>query len=363
LARRYLESNGYIHYDYGGNGGGTEVSLMVLDHFLYTGDMRVLQRYMPIVVATLDFFRQHYANRTEDGKLVLFPTQALETYWCAYEGTGGNDTWTPPYFDGTVGDPAARSNCIVNDHPTVAALHVLLEKVLALPPTSTTPQQRAQWAALQGILPLLPVTMENGYLSVSPYGSYPVNGALHNSETPEMYSTHPYRYFSVGRSLLGTKRSLLPALNCLQHGAKVRRTCANAGGNSGWNQGVINAALLGDAITAAAHVLDRALTAPATGYRFQGYAPHEQDYEPSADHFANMNTALNWMLLAPADDGVGSAVLLGAWPCAWDADFRLAAPHNTTVEGTFRDGTMVRLVVTPPSRRPFVHLASCQATG
>ena len=31
-----LESNGYIHYDYGGNGGGTEVSMMILDHYAYT---------------------------------------------------------------------------------------------------------------------------------------------------------------------------------------------------------------------------------------------------------------------------------------------------------------------------------------
>jgi hypothetical protein len=29
-------------------------------------------------------------------------------------------------------------------------------------------------------------------------------------------------------------------------------------------------------------VLQRAKTAPAKGYRFQGFAPHEQDYEPSA---------------------------------------------------------------------------------
>ena len=69
------------------------------------------------------FFQNHHRNRTSDGELVIWPTQALETYWCAW----------PPRFDGTVGDPNATSNCIVNDHPTVVALHVLLEKVLALP--------------------------------------------------------------------------------------------------------------------------------------------------------------------------------------------------------------------------------------
>lgn len=36
-------------------------------------------------------------------------------------------------------------------------------------------------------------------------------------------------------------------------------------------------------------VLERAATAPAAGYRFIGFAPHMQDFDPSADHFANMN--------------------------------------------------------------------------
>ena len=40
----YLESTGYIHYDYGGNAGGTEVSMMILDHYLYTQDEEVLKR-------------------------------------------------------------------------------------------------------------------------------------------------------------------------------------------------------------------------------------------------------------------------------------------------------------------------------
>jgi alpha-L-fucosidase 2 len=84
--------------------------------------------------------------------------------------------------------------------------------------------------------------------------------------------------------------------------------------------------------------------------------------EPSADQFANMNSALNWMLLQPADDDglTGSSIAFGAWPCSWDADFKLAAPLNTTVEGVFKDGKLVSLTVTPPSRRSSVHVQPCQ---
>ena len=56
---RYLEANGYIHYDYGGNAGGTEVALMILDHYEYTQDLAALQRYWPIVNLTLVQWRRH----------------------------------------------------------------------------------------------------------------------------------------------------------------------------------------------------------------------------------------------------------------------------------------------------------------
>ena len=42
------------------------------------------------------------------------------------------------------------------------------------------------------------------------------------------------------------------------------------------------------------------------------------------------------MLLSPADDGLaaGGALLFPAWPCAWDADFKLRAPRASgQIEG------------------------------
>ena len=152
--------------------------MMILDHWMYTQNKTALVRYFPILAATLDFFSHHHKNRTADGEMVIWPTQALETYWCAWK----------PFFNAATNE----SNCIVNDHPTVAALHVLCERALTqLPADVGTTEQRAQWTDMQKILPPLPVTIENGIESVSPYGSYPINNALHNGETPELYSVHP----------------------------------------------------------------------------------------------------------------------------------------------------------------------------
>ena len=46
----------------------------------------------------------------------------------------------------------------------------------------------------------------------------------------------------------------------------------------------------------------------------------------------------------------GKIRLLPAWPDEWDVDFKLHAPHRTTVEGIYRSGKMAQLEVTPKER-------------
>lgn len=52
--------------------GGPEVSMMILDHYDYTQNATALARYFPIVSLTIDFFRQHYKNRTAAGATSQF---------------------------------------------------------------------------------------------------------------------------------------------------------------------------------------------------------------------------------------------------------------------------------------------------
>lgn len=73
-----------------------------------------------------------------------------------------------------------------------------------------------------------------------------INRAPLITQSPELYAVHPARYLSLGRSLVGG-RDATPALNCLKLGGAIRQTCANAQSNDGWNQGVMDAALLGEA--------------------------------------------------------------------------------------------------------------------
>jgi hypothetical protein len=49
-------------------------------------------------------------------------------------------------------------------------------------------------------------------------------------------------------------------------------------------------------------------------------------------------------------------LLLPAWPADWTAEFKLHAPLQTTVEGRVEAGKIVRLKVTPESRRKDVEV-------
>ena len=124
----------------------------------------------------------------------------------------------------------------------------------------------------------------------------------------------------------------------------------------------MDAALLGNATNAARFVLARANTQPAAGYRFPSFAPHEQDYEPSSDHFGVFQNALGYMLMGLADDKAQSVVLLPAWPCSWDAQFKVHAPKQTVITGTVAGGHLT-FSVSPASRKADVKALPCQQIG
>ena len=128
-----------------------------------------------------------------------------------------------------------------------------------------------------------------------------------------------------------------------------------------WNYGINAAVLAGITDAAVAALSARALTPPAPGYRFPGFSPQFQDYDPSADHYANFARALQEMVLQGGEDGFENAtiVLLPAWPCEWDLAAKLWAPGNTTVELEYASGALVSLVVTPPQRAAAVKWAGC----
>ena len=310
--------------------GGLDLSLFIMDLYSYTNDTSLLN--VPIEV--VKFYENLWGNTsTGDAtdSMVFYPTQVIETWQCP-------------------GWPADPYHCPTNDMPTVAGMHAVLEKLIRLPDSLASSEQKANWTKLKARVPPLPV-IDDKYAPCANCikGQIgPGQNETRNSENAELYAVHPYRLSTTGRADQNTLN-----LGKAAFAARVHKS------DYGWNQNAMDAALLGDAASAVDMVTTRANTGPALGYRFPVFSPHEQDYEPSADHLSVFQNALQYMLIQQKDDEAQGVLLLPAWPCAWDVNFTLSAPQSTTIVGSVVNGT-VDYKVTPASRAAAVSVAQCQ---
>ena len=159
-----------------------------------------------------------------------------------------------------------------------------------------------------------------------------------NSENPELYAVFPYRLYGLGR----------PDLDLARATYQVR----GHRHNHGWCQDSIQAACLGLGDEAARLVSARA-SQINRAYRFPAMWGPNFDWIPDQDHGNNILTTLQYMLLQ--DDGERIDVL-PAWPKQWNVSFKLHAPKQTTVECEVKGGKVVKLKVTPESRRESVEV-------
>lgn len=288
--------NRFIRYHYT---GALETAAMMLDYSAHTGDKRFLRdTALPFAGAIIEFYDKHYP-RDAAGQLEMKPAQALETYCDA-----------------------------VNPAPDVAGLQDVLETLLALP--DATPQKKNGWKRLRGELPPLPVGEKDGAKVLLPAQQFAKEPK--NVENPELYAIFPFRRYGVGRPDGEiARRSYL--------GRRVK-------GNLGWAQDEIQAAQVGLADEAKTRLTARFST-KHKGSRFPAFWGPNADWIPDQDHGNVGVMALQTMLLQSDGDTIR---LFPAWPKAWDVEFKLHAPRNTTIEGVYRGGKVVSLQITPAAR-------------
>ena len=277
-----------------------ELSMMMLDYYEYTGDTKFAkQTLLPIAAAGLQFFDQHF-GRDSTGKLLLDPDNSIEMFWKVH-----------------------------NPAPDIAALHAVISRMLQLPAALVDDKTKAQWQKLYSILPPLPVSADKKLLL--PYTG-PQTAKSFNSENPELYAIYPFRLYGIGKPDLELAKNTFDARKQRSKGC--------------WVQDPIQAAMLGEADVAKDYV-SFAFTRKAPDLKFPAFWTSGNDYHPDEDNGGNGENGLQQMLLQT--DGK-KIILLPAWPAGWNADFKLNAPYNTTVEGKVLNGKLQNLKVTPASR-------------
>ncbi|HVT11277.1 MAG TPA: DUF5703 domain-containing protein [Fimbriimonadaceae bacterium] len=287
---------------------GPELVALMLDRWDYTRDPAFLKKQvLPMAAEVLKYFDTRF-KRDAQGKIVLDPTQVVETYW---QG-------------------------VVNDMPSTAGLIAITSRLCALPSSLVSPGQRTFFARMKAACPDLPIEEKHGHRELAPAQKY-VDKTT-NVENGQLYAVWPFQVVTIGHPTLlaEAKAAYADRLNHL---------------DVGWGYDGNVAALLG-MTDEAARILKVKCRNSHAGYRWPATWGPNFDWLPDQNHGGNLLNTANLMLLQsePLEEG-GAIRLLPAWPKNWDVDFKLHAAGNTTVHCRTQGGKIVELEVTPASRR------------
>ncbi|MCX6877748.1 MAG: DUF5703 domain-containing protein [Verrucomicrobia bacterium] len=312
-------------------GGMTDMSVMMADYFDHTGDTAFFaETYLPFADGVVTFFENHYPGRDNDGKMVMGPAGAVETY-----------------------------QTVVNPAVEVSALRRILQNLLRVEPALVGTQRRARYQDLLDILPPVPTRTVLGQELIAVYQSGDAGREL--VELPQIYTVWPYRQASLGQSsLLAAARRDLGTRSLSFDGTPD----GQYNETGGWLYTPTVAAALNLPLEAKRLVV-RNLTeeAPSTsagGFRnppmpadhpskprFPAFWETRMDYIPDQCHGGASIHGLESMLIQSEGNKI---YLFPAWPEEWNISFKVHAPGNTILEGEFRNGAVQALTVTPSSR-------------
>lgn len=286
-----------------------EFCLMILENERYAGAN--ISEYMPLIESSLTFFDEHYQYLAkqrgrrifdENGHLVLYPGSACETYKMAYNAT-----------------------------PTIAALQVILERILKLPVKYATQEKKEAWKTMLSRIPPISFRECEGMLTIAPARLWE---RINNQETAQLYPVFPWAIYGVGKPGLDT------AINTYLNDPDAIRFRSHVG----WKQDNIFAARLGLTDEASRLTL---LKLDDSERRFPAFWGPGFDWTPDHNWGGSGMIGLQEMLLQTDGDKI---YVFPAWPMEWDVHFKLHAPNQTVVEGIIKNGKVEKLATTPSSR-------------
>lgn len=286
-----------------------EFCLMILDAEQFTGQN--ISPYIPLIESSLTFFDEHYRywnkrlNGTEldkNGHLVIYPGTACETYKVAK-----------------------------NPVQTLAGLKTVIERLLELPETYVSQEKKVYYKTFLETIPPIQFREMNGHKTIAPAESWEY---FSNQEIPQLYPVYPYGIYGLG------KPDLQVAINTWIYGTddpiQKNHAC--------WHQDNIFCARMG--LTKEAKALTTKKLQNSIR-RFPTFWGPWHDWVPDMDQGGSGMIGLQEMLLQTNGKGIR---ILPTWPKEWNVDFKLHAPYNTIVSGSYTTNTS-KFETNPSQRR------------
>lgn len=287
-----------------------EFSYMILEYYRFSG--KDISAYLPFIKAAVRFFDEHYrylakkntgSEFTSDGKYLLYPCQALETY----------------------------SGHVKNPSDVIAALTRLTTELQALPDKYVNAEEKSFYHQMASRLPQMPLRIMNGHQTIAPAECW---DHIINVEIPQLYPVFPWGLYGL------TKPNLNLAVDTWHYGVDNK----NQKDYISWHQDAIFCARMG-LTDEASEITVKKLRDSAR--RYPTFWGPGHDWVPDHNWGGSGMVGLQEMLLQTPGREI---LLFPAWPKQWNVDFKLHAPYNTIVEGSYRAGKLLRLKVTPQAR-------------
>ena len=297
-----LTGNHYVRYYFSGM---LELIVVMMEYVKHTGDTefetQVLHKHAD---AIFKFYKNFYSDKDDDGKMNIYPSQALENWQDAK-----------------------------NPMDAVAGLIYTVAELIKMGTASD--EKITRWKEFQSELPELPMFVPGGHpefnkpCMLKPAAWY---DKLGNVENPELYAVFPYRMaaFDNENDRVGIET--------------FRRRSMRM--NWGWTQDGIQAAVLALPEEAQQVVIDK-FSNWNENCKFQGYWGPNFDWISDQCNGCSAMIALQKMLLQCVDEKI---YLFPALPAEWDVEFKLHAYGNTTVECCYKAGEIKYIKTTPENR-------------
>ncbi len=320
---------------------GLDFAYMMVEHCRFSG--RDITEYLPVIEGQIHWYDQYHRKRNEertgqelsaDGKLVIFPSNALEI---AERTTDNTDV--------------------------ITGLMALTDGLLALPEGVLDAKKREFYTQFKKRIPAIPIGEVDGHKVIAIAREYELSGEWYNMELPQLYSVFPFNRYGMGLPDLELAR------NTWWYGAELPDKQKNY---LCWFQCGIDTARLGLTEESRNYCLRKFLQPDAPGclpaafpMRFPAFfVNYSFDHPPDMDHGGAAMVQLQEMLMqtppvSPEEyqrGERGKILLTPAWPSDWDCEFKLCAPYKTIVEGHVKNGEVVVDKVTPKSRRKDVEI-------
>lgn len=293
-----------------------EFSYMVLEYYRFTN--QDISKYIPFVKASIQFFDEHYrylskkyfgTELTKDGKYCFYPCNALETY-----------------------GPIAK-----NPADVICAMKRLAVEMQSLPDKYVNPAEKSYYQTIESRLPSIPTRVKDGHLTISPAESW---SKIINVEIPQLYPVFPWGIFGL------TKPNLNLAIDTWKYGIDTPQQKNYIS----WHQDAIFCARMG-LVDEASKITIKKLK--DSDRRYPTYWGPGHDWVPDHNWGGSGMIGLQEMLMQTPDHDI---LLFPAWPKTWNVNFKLRAPYRTIVEGCLKNGKIVKLEVTPESRKKDVKI-------